>query len=182
MFGVVHIVAIMFARNQHVQGMMDVVVPLGGVPLRLAALPTLKISRLIAIVFEDKVDVTIGPDRGSDSICQFLENVWRGIVDDGVNRVQTKSVEIIFSQPVQRIVDEEITDDPAVWTIEIDTVSPGSTVPIGKELWRVGPKIISFRAEVVVNDIQQNHHSALMGALNQLFKILRPAVNTVGSE
>src|SRR5271170_4384534 len=132
--------------------------------------------RLIAVVFEDEVDVMIGPDCASDRIRQFCENVRHRVVDNGVNRVQPETIEMIFSQPVERIVDEEITDHSAFWTIEVDAVSPRRGVSIGKELWRVRPEVISLGAKMVVDHIQQNHDAALMSALNQLFQIFRPSV------
>src|SRR5260370_39246887 len=97
---------------------------------------------------------------------QVSEDGRRGIVDDRVNRVQAQSVEMVFGQPVERVVDEEVPHDSAVSAIEVDAVSPGSRVPISKELWRVGPEIISFRAKVVVDNIQQDHQSAVIGTLN----------------
>jgi hypothetical protein len=112
------------------------------------------------------VDVAIRLDGTPDSIGQCSEDVGCGVVDDRVNRVQTQSVEMVFGQPVESVVDEEVPHDSAVEAIEVDAVSPGSRVPISEELWRVGPEIISFRAKVVVNNIQQNHESAFMGTLD----------------
>ena len=73
---------------------------------------------------------------------------------------------MIFGQPVKRIVDEEVADDSAVRTIEVDALAPRRTVPIGKKLRRIRPEIISLRTKMVVDDIQQNHDSAVMSALN----------------
>src|ERR1039458_621141 len=89
---------------------------------------------------------------------------------------------MVFGQPVESVVDEEVPHDSAVEAIEVDAVSPGSRVPISEELWRVGPEIISFRAKVVVDNIQQNHEPAVMGTLNQLFEIFGSAVSAIGSE
>src|SRR5208283_33190 len=79
-------------------------------------------------------------------------------------------------------MDEKVSDGPAGGTIEVDGVAPRSMVTIGEELWGVKAEIISFRPKVVVDDVQQNHHSADMGGLYQLFEIFRTAVNTIGCE
>src|ERR1700757_4466964 len=105
-------------------------------------------------------------DGTPDGFGQFGEDVGFGVVHNRVNRIQTQSVEMVFSQPVESVVDEEVPHDLAVEAIEVDAVSPGSRVPISEELWRVGPEIVSFRAKVVVNNIQQNHESAVMGTLD----------------
>ena len=114
---------------------------------RLAALVALKVTRLVVVVFEDEVDVAIRLDGTPDGIGQFSEDVRCGVVDDRVNRVQTQSVEMVFGQPVESVVDEEVPDDSAVGAIEVDAVSPGGRVPISEELWRVGPEIISFAGQ-----------------------------------
>ncbi len=59
------------------------------------------------------MDVAIRRDGTPDRIGQFGEDVGSGVVGDRVNRVQTQSVEMIFGQPIECIVDEEVTDGPA---------------------------------------------------------------------
>ena len=103
-----------------------------------------------------------------DRFGQFGENVGFRVIDDGVHRIQTQSIEMVFVQPVERVVDEEVADRPALWAIEVDPVAPRSTMAIGKELRRVGSEIIPFRAKVVVDHVQENHDSAFVRALNQI--------------
>ena len=161
---------------------MNVVIPLSGVPLGLALLFAFEIARLIEVVFQNEMDLAIGVDGTPDCIGQFREDVWGRVVNNRVHRIETEAVEMIFGQPVERIVDEEVSDGSTFGPIEINAISPWSTVSISKELWRVRPKIISFRAQVVVHDVEENHDSMLMGALNQFFEIFGSAVNTIGSE
>ena len=56
------IITVLLPRDQNVQGMVDIVIPLRAVGLNLTALCSLKIAGLIAVVFEDEVDMPIGPD------------------------------------------------------------------------------------------------------------------------
>ena len=70
-FEIVRIIAVSLARDQHVQRVVDVVVPLGGVAFRPAARCTLKVTGLVAVVFEDEVDVAIRLDGVADRIGQF---------------------------------------------------------------------------------------------------------------
>src|ERR1039458_3809685 len=117
--------------------MVDVVIPLRGVGARLAYLGSLKIARLVALVFQNQVDAAIRPDGTADCSCQFGEDVGFGIVNNGVYRVQTQPVEMIFGQPVLGILNEEIPDRAAFRAVEIDGVAPGSMVPRGEELRRI---------------------------------------------
>src|ERR1019366_1756626 len=98
---IVRIIPVPFTRDQHMQRVMEVVVPLGSIRLRLAALGTLEVTRLVVVVFQDEVDMAIRFDGIPDGIGQFSEDVGCGVVDDRVNRVQTQSVEMVFGQPVE---------------------------------------------------------------------------------
>src|ERR1700678_1017994 len=110
-------------------------------------------------------------DGTSYCLGQFRKNVGSGVVHDRVDRVQTEAVEMVLSQPVQSIVDEEVPHRPALCAIEIDCVAPRSMVVIGEKLRSVEADIISLRAKVVVDDIQENHHPADMRGLNQLLEV-----------
>ncbi len=52
-------------------------------------------------------------------------------------------------------------------------------MPVGKELRRIDGKIVSLRAKMVIDDIQQNHDSAGVGALHQAFQIFRAAIGAI---
>jgi hypothetical protein len=70
-----------------------------------------------------KVDVAIRLDGTPDGVGQCREDVGCEVVDDRVNRVQTQSVEMVFGQPVEWVVDEEVPHDLAVEAIEVDAVA-----------------------------------------------------------
>src|ERR1035438_8649378 len=126
-------------------------------------------ARLVALVFQNEVDVAIRTHGTPDCICQFGEDVGCRVVHDRMHCVQAQSVEMVFGQPIQGTMDKEIPYGPAFGPVEVDGVAPGGMVPAGEELRRIHAKIISFWAKMVVNDVQQNHDSAAMSALNQLF-------------
>src|ERR1700683_845547 len=151
------------------QSMMDIVIPLRVVALNLAVLRSLQVARLVVIVFKDEMDVAIRLNRTSHRIVYFREDVRLGVINNGVNCIESKSVEVIFGQPVHGVMNEEVADGSAVKSIEIDGVPPGSLVSISKELRRVGIEIIFFGAEVVVDHVEENHQPAIVRALNQRF-------------
>src|SRR5580698_7740232 len=126
--------------------------------------------------------MTIRRKGTSDGFGQFREDVRCGIVGDCVNRVQPQSVEMIFGEPIKRIVDEKIPHDSTLVAIEVDPISPRSMMAVRKKLWSVRIKIITFRAEMVVYDIKQDHDSAAVGGLNKLLEIFGLAVRAVGSK
>src|ERR1700730_6822650 len=89
---------------------------------------------------------------------------------------------MVFGQPVERVVDEEVPHSSAFGPIKVDGTTPRSAVALGKELRRIRIKVISFRAKVVADNIQQDHNSAAMGSLNKVLKIFGTAVATVWRE
>src|ERR1700745_1004027 len=96
--------------------------------------------------------------------------------------VEAEAIEVVFSEPVKRIVDKEITHDAAGWSVKVDGVSPRRVVTVGEELGCVRVKVISFGAEVVIHDVEKNHQPLSVGSLHELLEVFGTAVSTVGRE
>ena len=71
--------------------------------------------------------------------------------------VKTQGVEVIFLEPIKRIVNKEISYGAARRTVEIDGVAPGSAMASGKKLRSVSSQVVPFRSEVVVDHVQKHH-------------------------
>ena len=93
-----------------------------------------------------------------------------------MDRVEPKTIEMIFLEPVERIVYEVITDRATFGAIEIDRLPPGSMVTISEELGRVKPKVISFGPEVVVYDVEKNHQVLRVGSVNEVLQFVGATV------
>src|SRR6202035_4223374 len=93
---IVGIITILFAGDQYVQGVMDIVIPLRIVCSRLALRTPAKRACLVALIFYNEVNFPSGPYSAPNRGSQFREDVRRGVVNNGMNRVQSQSVKIIF--------------------------------------------------------------------------------------
>src|SRR5208337_522619 len=162
--------------------MVDVVIPLCVLCARLASIRSLKIMRLVAIVFQYEMDMSIRLDGAANHFRQFCENVGSGVVKDRIHRVQTQTVKMVLGQPIQGVVNEEVPNGPAFCSIEVDGIAPWRMMTIGEKLRSVKAEIISFRTKVVVDDVQENHHAAAVSRLNQFLKIFRAAIGGIGCE
>src|SRR5207302_672085 len=111
-----------FAGSRGVQNMMEVVVPLRRVK------PAVQQARVILLILEHEMNVAV-IEGGTNALRQFLEDVIRTIVHDGVHRIQTQSIEMKLPNPVERVVNEEFAYKLAARAIEVDPGSPGSFVP-----------------------------------------------------
>ena len=91
--------------------MMEVVVPLRRMepraPVRLAREP----ARLIRFVLEHEMDLPAGQRRPS-ALGDLGDDVLLAIVEDRMDGVEPEAVEVIFLEPVQRVVDEEVPHRP----------------------------------------------------------------------
>src|SRR5690349_13039473 len=99
---------------------------------------------------------------GANALGDFLENVFRAGVENGVYRVQPQAVETELLDPIQRVVNHEIADGAAVRAIEVDGRAPRGFVSLREELRRVNGEVISIGAEVIVDHVQQDHQTALV--------------------
>ena len=59
-------------------------------------LGALQVARLVKFIFQDKVDVATRLDGILDLVGEFGEKVGWGFVQDCVNCIKAKSVEMIF--------------------------------------------------------------------------------------
>src|SRR5258708_38958852 len=85
-----------------------------------------------------------------------LGKEWEGTrIEDSMNGVQSKSVDVKLSKPVQRILDEEVADFITVGAIKVQSRSPGRAITVRK-IWAELAKAIAFRPEGVVNHVQRD--------------------------
>src|SRR3569623_2583178 len=99
---IIHIVGIDVAGDQHVQGVMDIVVPLRGIVAWFAVPKTGEVARLIVLVFEDEMDMALSAERRLHARGEFSEDVGVGNVEYSVYRIESQAVEVILLQPIKR--------------------------------------------------------------------------------
>src|SRR5882724_11635266 len=181
MVSIVAVVAVTFSTAQNMAHVMDVIIPLRVIENCAAVAITFQIAGGVVIVLQNSMDLPLASNCLAYGCGQLAENVWSGIVLDGMHGVKTQPIEMELFQPVEGVVNEEVTYDPAVFSIEVDAISPGCAMTVGKKLRRVCAQIISFRAEVVVDHIKQHHQTFVVGRLNQVLKIFRAAIGRIRS-
>src|SRR4051812_12749391 len=107
---------------------------------------------------------------------EFHENVGATVVGDGVNRIEPKAVELKFLKPIKRVMHDEIAHRTAARAIIVDRRAPWRVMPLGKEIRGHRGQVITLRAEVVVDDIEQDREAARMAGFDKGLQIVRPAV------
>src|SRR3954469_14886116 len=107
---------------------------------------------------------------------QLSENVRPGIAHDGMYRIKAQPIEVIFLQPIKCIVNVKLTNWTAIWTIEVDRLSPRCFVSLRKKIRRIQPKVIAFGPEVVVDHVQKHHHVFRVRRINEPLQIVGTSI------
>ncbi len=79
-------------------------------------------------------------------------------------------------------MDEEATYRLAAGPVEVDGRAPGGVMACGEELGGIEVQEVALGAEVVVDDVQQDHQALAVGRPDQVLEVFRAAVAAVGSE
>ena len=174
---VVLIVALGLAGQEDVPGVVVIVIPLCTVFSLRRIRARIEQTCAIVVVFDDQMDRTSGGDgEVSDDATEIIQDRGLARLRNGMNGVKSQAVEAIAREPMQRILDRK---RPYLRSAIIDGVSP-RRMYWSEESRRITMEIVTFRAEVVVNNVEQNHEPARMRFIDQRSQIIRTAVDTVG--
>ena len=174
---IVDVIAARLSGRRDMQPMMNVVVPLRGVANGFGAFPAQPFG-LVLFVLDEEVDRAI--EARTDAFGDLVEDVGTAVVLDRMHRVEAQPVEVELVDPVFGVLDDEIADRARVRTVVIDRVAPRRLVTAGEKVGRVEPQIVPVRAEVIVDDVEQNRDAAPMRGLDEGLEPLRAPVGRVG--
>ena len=91
--------------------MVQIIVPLRVETPDPAALPR-QAAGLVAVVFEDEMNLAIG-DMPAHGFADLVDDVGHGLVENGVDGIEPQPVEMVFLEPIERIMDKKIAHRPA---------------------------------------------------------------------
>jgi hypothetical protein len=107
---------------------------------------------------------------------QLGEEVTRRIVHQRAAGVQAKPVQMVLVNPVLRVLDQELPNRPAAFTVEVHRGAPGCPVGLREippaELAQVGP----VRAQVVVDHVEQHRETERVGPVHEVTEVVRAPV------
>ena len=93
-----------------------------------------------------------------------------------MNRIEPQAVELKFLKPIKRVMHDEIAHWTAARAIIVDRRAPWRVMPLGKEIRGHRGQVITLRAEVVVDHVEQDREAARMAGFDKGLQIVRPAV------
>src|SRR5262249_45130539 len=149
---------------------MKVVVP-EGVESAAAALGRPHQMRILLLILGDDEGAAAPrrlahafPDRRHDVLFRSVENL--------LGRVQTQAVEMKLVDPVTGIGDEELAHRGAVGAVEVESLAPLILVAGGEVVGGKARQIISIRADVVVDDVENDAEAGRVSLVHKAAKII----------
>ena len=138
--------------------------------------------RIVGIALRDQHQTTaqMGFER-VHFLAKLCQEMSRRGIEDRMHRVQTQSVAMVIPQPHQRVVAEETAHFGAARPVEIYGLPPGRRIFRG-EIRTEPAKIITGRAQMIVDHVQQNRETARVARIDQRFQSLRTPVGMMRRE
>ncbi len=171
---IVAVVTRLVAGNEDMQGVVKIVVPLR-VVIFGANTGAHQIARLVAVILQHEMDFSIGYPK-THALGDLVDDVGRAVIDNCVNGIQTKPVEVKFFQPIQGIVNEKVAHRPTMRAREIEGRAPWRVMAPGEELGRDRVQIVTLRAEMIVDDVEKYREAAHVAGFDQPFQRFRTAI------
>src|SRR5918999_2876997 len=110
-----------------------------------------------------------------DGVGNVAKDVTRGEVEDSVYRVEAEPVDVVFRDPVQRVVDDEAAHFVAFGVVVVERRSPGCRIAT-REVVAVRFEVISLRPDVIVDDVEDAPQSFGVRRVDERPQLFRTAV------
>src|SRR5262245_6596710 len=174
--GVILIVSRVLSGQQDMPGVMVVVIPLRAVFSLRRIGARIEQARLVVVVLQDEMDRSPGGGgEMPDHAAEIMQDGRPAGLHQGMNRIEPQAVETIAPKPMQRIPDREGAD---LRNTIIDGMAP-RRMGGSEERRRITMQEVSFRAEMIVDDVEKHHQAARMRCVDQCAQVIGPAIGAV---
>src|SRR5271154_3273394 len=151
----VRVVAFGFFGQQRVQGVVKIVAPLG-VEREAAAFRRIENFSVIQVAFTDEHHLSAQTFfELLHAFREFSEKMMRAEIADAVDGIEAQPIEAKLLEPIQCVGNEEIAHRAVVPAVKVQRGAPGSAIARGEVTAKLA-EIISFGAEVIVDDIEND--------------------------
>jgi hypothetical protein len=151
----IFIIPLLLPSKKGMKAMVEIVIPLS-IQAKASLLGRIDDPDVVKIAFSNH------PDKTTQFPCLLVNgfpDVEKDVpgteIEDTVDRVDSKTVHMIFRHPVKGIIDDEVPDLIALRAIEVDRRTPWGFVTIG-EIGSVIGKIVPLRPQMVVDHIEND--------------------------
>ncbi len=147
------------------------------VPARVAAAND---ARVVAIALGQDEQRAAGCRRQRvDLDGECFEQVHRGVVGDGMYRIEPQSVDVIVAQPHQRVVDHVVANFVASGAVEVQRRAPVRTVAVREVRTELG-EVVARGSEVVVHDVEHHADAVRVARVDEALQAVGSAIRVMG--
>ena len=162
----VAVVPVPLARQQGVEGAVEVVVPLRIQP-EAAELRGPDHAHVVQVALRDQIHPAVQPlGKRAHRVAEFGQKRPRAQIHHAVDGVEAERVHMERRQPLDGILDEEAHDFVALRPVEVEAQAPRSPVAVA-EVWAKIAEIVSFRPQVVVDHVEHDGDLALVTGVDE---------------
>ena len=177
----IRIIAGLLPGQQGMQSMVKIIIPVS-----IQTIPP-KVGRthqahIVEVALRHQIEFPVPALSSPAHRCGQFGHEWlRRQIHNGMEGVQAQGVNMIFRAPKEGVVDEEAPHLIAVRAVEVEGRPPGGVVALG-EIRAVSRQVVAFRAQVVVNHVQDHGQAPLMAGVDQPFETFGPPVTVLHRE
>jgi hypothetical protein len=149
------VISISFSGEKRMKAVVQIVIPLG-IQSIASFLGRIDDPDVVKIAFGDH------PNRTTQFLYllvngfpDFVQDVLGTKIEDAMDGVDSKTIDMIFRHPVKGIINDEVSDLIALRTIEVDRRTPWGLIAVGKIGSIIG-KVVPLRPQMVVDYIQND--------------------------
>ena len=173
---IILVIARALAGQEHVPGVVIVVVPLRAILSARRVDAGIEQAHAVVVVFQHQMDRAAARGRQiAGRRAQFTQQHGLAGLGDCVNRIEPQAVEPVLLEPVQRIFNREGAD---LRDTIVDRLAP-RRLRRHVEPGRIAGQIVTFRPEMIVDDVEKHHQPAQMRFVDQRLQVFGPAIGAV---
>ena len=173
----VGVVALALPGDRRVHRVVEVVAPLRGQPVP-ARLPRGDQPGVVQVGLGDQHQVPV-QQRGQRLHLrgELLKEMQRPVVLERVHRVQPQPVQVVVTQPHQRVLDQERAHLVRARLVQVHRRAPRSHVRLGEVRPERAEPVAD--ADVVVHHVEQHRQAPGVAGVHEPLQRVRPAVRLV---
>ena len=162
----VAVIPVPLARQQGVEGAVEVVVPLRIEP-EAPELRRPDHADVVQVALSNQMHLAVQPLRERfHRLAELGQTRPRTQVHHAVDGIEAERVHMELREPLDGILDKEAHDFVALGSVEVEAQAPRSPVAVAEVRAKI-PEIVSFRPQVVVDHVEHDGDLALVTGVDE---------------
>src|SRR5262249_15120234 len=128
---------------------------------------------VVVVALDAEEDRALGGEGGAGALLDLLEDGLFRVVVDAVDGVEAQPVDPVLGQPEGGVVADEAPHPLAARAVVVDRLAPRRLIAVGEVVGRELAQVVAFRAEVVVDDVEDHAEAGPVGGVDEALEAER---------